>query len=50
MRSGKSWPFRANHVPSGEARIVSGTIGHFFLDYVGEVEQRFENLATLNIN
>lgn len=50
MRSGKSWPFRANHVPPGEARIVSGAIEYFFLDYAGEVEQRFEILATLNIN
>jgi hypothetical protein len=38
------------NVQPGEARIVSGTIEKFFLDYVGEVEQRFEILVTFNIN
>ena len=33
-----------------ESRIVSGTIEHFFLDYVGEIEQRFEVLVTFKVN
>ena len=41
--------FSGYQVEPGEARIVSGTIEHFFLDYVGEVEQRFEIRATFNV-
>jgi hypothetical protein len=29
---------------------VSGTVEQFFLDYVGEVEQRFEIRVTFNVN
>jgi hypothetical protein len=46
----KELAFSGYQVQPGEARIVSGTIEHFFLDYVGEVEQRFEILATFNVN
>ena len=42
--------FSGYHVQPGEARIVSGTIEHFFLDYVGEAEQRFEIRATFKVN
>jgi len=42
--------FSGYHVQPGEARIVSGTVEHFFLDYIGEVEQRFEIQATFQIN
>lgn len=42
--------FSGYHVQPGEARVLSGTIEHFFLDYVGEVEQRFEILATFKID
>ncbi|HSL06120.1 MAG TPA: hypothetical protein VK901_21595 [Nitrospiraceae bacterium] len=42
--------FSGYHVQPGEARVVSGTVEHFFLDYVGEVEQRFEVLATFKVN
>ena len=38
------------NVQSGEGRIVSGTIEKFFLDYMGEVEQRFEIHVTFNVN
>lgn len=34
----------------GEGRVVSGTVEHFFLDYVGEVEQRFEIRASFTVN
>ena len=44
----KELAFSGYHVQPSEARIVSGTIEHFFLDYVGEVEQRFEIRATFN--
>ena len=46
----KELAFSGYHVQPGEARIVSGTIEHFFLDYVGEDEQRFEIRATFNVN
>ena len=46
----KELAFSGYKVQPGEARIVSGTIEHFFLDYVEEVEQRFEILATFNVN
>jgi hypothetical protein len=46
----KELVFSGYHVQPGEARIVSGTIEHFFLDYVGEGEQRFEIRATFNVN
>ena len=46
----KELAFSGYHVQPGGARIVSGTIEHFFLDYVGEVEQRFEIRATFNVN
>jgi hypothetical protein len=42
--------FSGYHVQPGEARIVSGTIEQFVLDYVGEVEQRFEIRVTFNVN
>jgi hypothetical protein len=42
--------FSGYHVQPGETRVVSGTVEHFFLDYVGEVEQRFEVLATFKVN
>ncbi len=46
----KELVFSGYHVQPVEARIVSGTIEHFFLDYVGEDEQRFEIRATFNVN
>ena len=46
----KELGFSGYNVQPGEARIVSGTIEKFFLDYVGEVEQRFEILVTFNVN
>jgi hypothetical protein len=46
----KELAFSGYNVQPGEARIVSGTIEHFFLEYVGEAEQRFEILATFNVN
>jgi hypothetical protein len=42
--------FSGYQVQPGEARIVSGTVEQFFLDYVGEVEQRFEIRVTFNVN
>lgn len=42
--------FSGYHVQPGEARIVSGTVEQFFLDYLGEVEQRFEIRATFKVN
>ena len=42
--------FSGYQVQLGEARIVSGTVEQFFLDYVGEVEQRFEIRVTFNVN
>ncbi|MEI8015310.1 MAG: hypothetical protein WCH20_10800 [Nitrospira sp.] len=42
--------FSGYHVQPGETRVVSGTVEHFFLDYVGKVEQRFEVLATFKVN
>ena len=42
--------FSGYHVQPGEARVLSGTVEHFFLDYVGEVEQRFEIRATFKVN
>jgi hypothetical protein len=32
------------------ARLVSGTIEHFFLDYVGEQDQRFQIRVTFNVS
>lgn len=46
----KELVFSGYNVQPGEARIVSGTIGQFFLDYVEQVEQRFEIRATFNVN
>lgn len=46
----KELAFSGYHVQPGEARIVSGTIEHFFLDYAGEGEQRFEVWATFNVH
>jgi len=46
----KELGFSGYTVQSGGARIVSGTIEKFFLDYVGEVEQRFEIQVTFNVN
>ena len=46
----KELTFSGYNVQPGAARIVSGTIEHFFLDYGGQVEQRFEILATFNVN
>lgn len=46
----KELAFSGYNMQSGEARIVSGTIEHFFLEYVGQAEQRFEILATFNVN
>jgi len=31
------------------ARVVSGTIDHFFLDYVGQQDQRFQMQATFQV-
>jgi len=42
--------FSGYRVQPGEARVVSGTVEHFFLDYVGEVEQRFEIQATFKVS
>jgi len=42
--------FSGYHVQPSEARIVSGTVERFFLDYVGEVEQRFEIRATFKVD
>ena len=42
--------FSGYQVQPGGARIVSGTVEHFFLDYIGEVEQRFEIRATFQVN
>jgi len=42
--------FSGYRVQPGEARVVSGTVEHFFLDYVGGVEQRFEIRATFKVN
>jgi hypothetical protein len=42
--------FSGYQVQLGEDRIVSGTVEQFFLDYVGEVEQRFEIRVTFNVN
>lgn len=46
----KELVFSGYNVQPGESRIVSGTIEQFSLDYVGQVEQRFEIRATFNIN
>jgi len=46
----KELAFLGYHVQPGKARIVSGTIEHFFLDYAGEDEQRFEIRATFNLH
>jgi hypothetical protein len=46
----KELAFSGYNVQPGETRIVSGTIEHFFLEYVGQAEQRFEILATFNVN
>jgi hypothetical protein len=46
----KELGFSGYNVQSGEARIVSGTIEKFFLDYIGGVEQRFEIQVTFNVN
>jgi len=42
--------FSGYHVQPDESRVLSGTVEHFFLDYVGEVEQRFEIRVTFNVN
>lgn len=42
--------FSGYHVQPGETRVLSGTVEHFSLDYVGEVEQRFEIRATFKID
>jgi hypothetical protein len=45
----KELAFSGYQMQPGEARIVSGMIEHFFRDYLGEVEQRFEILATFKV-
>jgi len=45
----KELVFSGYDVQPADARIVSGTIEHFFLDYVGKSDQRFEILATFNV-
>jgi len=45
----KELAFSGYNLQSGEARIVSGTVEHFFLDYAGEVEQRFEIQVAFNV-
>lgn len=45
----KELAFSGYNVQPGEARIVSGTIEQFFLEYVGGTEQRFELLATFTV-
>ena len=36
-------------VQPSSARIVSGTIEHFLIDYVGENDQRFQIRVTFNV-
>ncbi len=45
----KELAFSGYNVQPGEARIVSGTIEQFFLEYVAAAEQRFELLATFTV-
>jgi len=45
----KELVFSGYTVQPGQERIVSGTIEQFFLEYVGEAEQRFEIIATFTI-
>ncbi len=42
--------FSGYRVQPDESRVLSGTVEHFFLDYVGEIEQRFEVLVTFKVN
>ncbi len=42
--------FSGYHVQPGEGRVMSGTVEQFFLDYVGEVEQRFEIRASFKVD
>ena len=41
--------FAGYDVQPAPARIVSGTIEHFLIDYVGEGDQRFQIRATFNV-
>ena len=41
--------FGGYDVQPSSTHIVSGTIEHFLIDYVGEKDQRFQILATFNV-
>ena len=41
--------FGGYDVQPSSTRIVSGTIEHFLIDYVGETDQRFKILVTFNV-
>ena len=41
--------FGGYNVQPSSTHIVSGTIEHFLIDYVGENDQRFKILATFNV-